>query len=318
MSNTREESRNRLIAGNISRIEDNLEDVAHGQNVSQEYINKAKDFIAKTIQENSNKWFDTFDEAEKERLHVQNEQLRVLQSQVEAMESQNTTWDKMLDNEQDIVQDFDTDIQEQVEALRAQMAENSAAWWQTEDKETRDALHEANVELARQIEQLLGNGAQMKYEGHTGRWSWEGPRNASGTHNFIPMGKDENIDPWFSGSGKGIVNQSSIDPEMGVFNTRASVENPEYGMSLVGENGPELRVLRRGDNIMPADKTANLWKWASLTPSSMLGAIGNSGKKTNSVYYGFNISNLQLPNATDAKSLVQGLKNYALQYSYKR
>ena len=318
VSNTREESRNRLIAGNISRIEDNLEDVAHGQNVSQEYINKAKDFIAKTIQENSNKWFDTFDEAEKERLHVQNEQLRVLQSQVETMESQNTAWDKMFDYEEDIVQDFDTNIQEQVEALRAQMAENSAAWWQTEDKEERDALHEANVELARQIEQLLGNGAQMKYEGHTGRWSWEGPRNASGTHNFIPMGKDENIDPWFSGSGKGIVNQSSIDPEMGVFNTRASVENPEYGMSLVGENGPELRVLRRGDNIMPADKTANLWKWASLTPSSMLGAIGNSGKKTNSVYYGFNISNLQLPNATDAKSLVHGLKNYALQYNYKR
>lgn len=300
VSNTREESRNRLIAGNISRIEDNLEDVAHGQNVSQEYINKAKDFIAKTIQENSNKWFDTFDEAEKERLHVQNEQLRVLQSQVEAMESQNTTWDKMLDNEQDIIQDFDTDIQEQVEALRAQMAENSAAWWQTEDKETRDALHEANVELAKQIEQLLGNGVQMKYEGHTGRWSWEGPRNASGTHNFIPMGKDENIDPWFSGGGKG------------------SIDGVNAGLSLVGENGPELRVLRRGDNIIPADKTANLWKWASLTPSSMLGAIGNSGKKTDSVYYGFNISNLQLPNATDAKSLVHGLKNYALQYNYKR
>lgn len=300
VSNTREESRNRLIAGNISRIEDNLEDVAHGQNVSQEYINKAKDFIAKTIQENSNKWFDTFDEAEKERLHVQNEQLRVLQSQVEAMESQNTTWDKMLDNEQDIIQDFDTDIQEQVEALRAQMAENSAAWWQTEDKAERDALHEANVEFARQIEQLLGNGVQMKYEGHTGTWSWQGARNASGTHNFIPMGKDENIDPWFSGGGKGGINSATA------------------GLSLVGENGPELRVLRRGDNIMPADKTANLWKWASLTPSSMLGAIGNSGKKTNSVYYGFNISNLQLPNATDAKSLVQGLKNYAIQYNYKR
>lgn len=300
VSNTREESRNRLIAGNISRIEDNLEDVAHGQNVSQEYINKAKDFIAKTIQENSNKWFDTFDEAEKERLHVQNEQLRVLQSQVEAMESQNTTWDKMFDYEEDIVQDFDTDIQEQVEALRAQMAENSAAWWQTEDKEERDALHEANVELARQIEQLLGNGVQMKYEGHTGTWSWQGAKNASGTHNFIPMGKDENIDPWFSGGGKG------------------SIGGANAGLSLVGENGPELRVLRRGDNIMPADKTANLWKWASLTPSSMLGAIGNSGKKTDSVYYGFNISNLQLPNATDAKSLVYGLKNYALQYNYKR
>ena len=90
------------------------------------------------------------------------------------------------------------------------------------------------------------------------------------------------------------------------------------GLSLVGENGPELRVLRRGDNIIPADKTENLWKWASLTPSSMLAAIGNHSTKAGDVSYGFNISNLQLPNVTDVKSLVQGLKNYALQYSYKR
>ena len=90
------------------------------------------------------------------------------------------------------------------------------------------------------------------------------------------------------------------------------------GLSIVGENGPELRVLRRGDNIIPADKTANLWKWASLTPNSMLAAIGNRSTKAGDVSYSFNISNLQLPNATDAKSLVQGLKNYALQYSYKR
>lgn len=279
VSNTREESRNRLIAGNISRIEDNLEDVAHGQRVSQEYINKAKDFIAKTIQENSNKWFDTFDEAEKERLHVQNEQLRVLQSQVEAMESQNTTWDKMLDNEQDIIQDFDIDIQEQVEALRAQMDENSAAWWQTEGKEERDALHEANVELARQIEQLLGNGAQMKYEGHTGTWSWQGARNASGTHNFMSKG--------------------------------------ESGISLVGENGPELRVLRRGDNIIPANQTANLWKWSNTTPQQMLTTLSARSGGSNTSY-AFNVSRIELPNVTDAKSFVQGLKNYALQYSYKR
>ena len=299
VSNTREESRNRLIAGNISRIEDNLEDVAHGQNVSQEYINKAKDFIAKTIQENSNKWFDTFDEAEKERLHVQNEQLRVLQSQVEAMESQNTTWDKMLDNEQDIIQDFDTDIQEQVEALRAQMAENSAAWWQTEDKETRDALHEANVELAKQIEQLLGNGVQMKYEGHTGTWSWQGARNASGTHNFIP---------------RGIVNQSDIDPLMGVSNTGRGNSS---ALSLVGENGPELRVIKRGDNIIPANQTANLWKWSNTTPQQMLTTLSARSGGSNTSY-AFNVSRIELPNVTDAKSFVQGLKNYALQYSYKR
>ena len=131
------------------------------------------------------------------------------------------------------------------------------------------------IELAKQIEQLLDNGVQMTYEGHTGVWT-QTARNATGTHNF------------------------------------------RGGLSIVGENGPELRVLRRGDNIIPADKTANLWKWASLTPNSMLAAIGNRSTKAGDVSYSFNISNLQLPNVTDAKALVQGLKNYALQYSYKR
>ena len=34
--------------------------------------------------------------------------------------------------------------------------------------------------------------------------------------------------------------------------------------------------------------------------------------------YAFDVSRIELPNVTDAKSFVQGLKNYALQYSYKR
>lgn len=80
------------------------------------------------------------------------------------------------------------------------------------------------------------------------------------------------------------------------------------GLSLVGEQGPELRVLGQGDGVLPADITRNLWDWGKINPS-------NIGGNTTHI---FNIDNLTLPNVNDAKSLVAGLKNLAYQRAYKR
>ena len=80
------------------------------------------------------------------------------------------------------------------------------------------------------------------------------------------------------------------------------------GLSLVGEQGPELRVLGQGDGVIPADITRNLWDWGKINPS-------NIGGNTAHI---FNIDNLTLPNVNDAKSLVAGLKNLAYQRAYKR
>ncbi len=273
--------RNKVIDNNVEKIKEHLEGAENGQAITQRYINNAKDYIAKVIEENSKKWFDTYDTTEKEKLHQQNEQLRILQEQLEQGKYENllpggekaglTGWEQ-----ENQLEGFDIDAErlKQIRELREEMTANSKAWWEA-DEETRKKLHEANERLAKTISDL-GN-MKVSYEGHTGTWTFDNaPGNANGTHNF------------------------------------------RGGLSLVGENGPELRVLRRGDNIIPADKTENLWKWASLTPNSMLAAIGNHSTKAGDVSYGFNISNLQLPNVTDAKSFVQGLKNYALQYSYKR
>lgn len=80
------------------------------------------------------------------------------------------------------------------------------------------------------------------------------------------------------------------------------------GMSLVGEHGPELRVLNQGDGILPADITRNLWNWGKIDP--LHSNVGQSNV--------FNISNLTLPNVKDAESLVSGLKQMAYQRAYKR
>ena len=82
------------------------------------------------------------------------------------------------------------------------------------------------------------------------------------------------------------------------------------GMSLVGERGPELRVLNSGDGIIPADATRNLWDWGAYNPKDFMGRMGSDNI--------FHIGNIALPNVTDAKSFVNGLKQLAYQRAYKR
>lgn len=89
----------------------------------------------------------------------------------------------------------------------------------------------------------------------------------------------------------------------------------DSGLSLVGENGPELRVLNQGDGILPSGITDNLWRWGSMTPSDMLSSLA---QKAQSWAQTLNINNVTLPNVRDAQSFVSGLKELAQQYVTRR
>ncbi len=80
------------------------------------------------------------------------------------------------------------------------------------------------------------------------------------------------------------------------------------GISLVGEKGPELRVLNQGDGILPANVTKNLWSWGSMNPSEMITQIKHSNEEVAS---GMNVSiqNLNLPSVKDGNDFVEYLKN---------
>lgn len=90
---------------------------------------------------------------------------------------------------------------------------------------------------------------------------------------------------------------------------KGSVSAPG-GLSLVGENGPELRVLNSGDGVIPADATRNLWDWGAYNPKDFMSSMSSDNI--------FHIGNIALPNVTDAKSFVNGLKQLAYQRAYKR
>lgn len=264
-------------AKNIESIEEVLKAVEKGQDISDEYINSAKDYLANAIKENREASDKLYSDTEKAKLDAQNEQMKTISDALtniqesgvsikttDLLEGETTPWDEttLADDLDDWLRDEDFD--KEAEKRRAQMLANAEAWWQTEDPEERKRLHEENVKIAEEI-------GGLTYTGSTGKWS----KNATGTRNF------------------------------------------RGGLSLVGERGPEMRILGQGDNIIPANQTANLWKWSNTTPQQMLTTLSaRSGGGNTS--YAFDVSRIELPNVTDAKSFVQGLKNYALQYSYKR
>ena len=88
--------------------------------------------------------------------------------------------------------------------------------------------------------------------------------------------------------------------------------NAKAGLHLVGENGPELRVLNSGDGIIPNNLTSRLLNMATKGTSG----LSNVTEKAKQVFNNFDISNIVLPNVRNADDFFEGLKNYAYQYSY--
>lgn len=269
-------------AKNIESIEEVLKAVEKGQDISDGYINSARDYLVNAIEKNREASDKLYSDTEKAKLDSQNSQMQEIIDRMtniqesgvsiktdDLLEGEMTPWDESIygsDDVDDWVRDTiseDADI----EALRRQM-ELNAERWHGANEAMQKQLHKENERIAEDLKEL---GVDLTYTGSTGKWS----KNATGTRNF------------------------------------------RGGLSLVGERGPEMRILGQGDNVIPANQTANLWKWSNTTPQQMLTTLSaRSGGGNTS--YAFDVSRIELPNVTDAKSFVQGLKNYALQYSYKR
>lgn len=280
--------RDKKLANNVDDINKTLEKVENGQAISQGYITKASDYISKMIEENSEKWFTLYDQTEKDKLHQQTEELRALQEKLQKAndlaEINNLLvhGEALLPNEKADFEDKD---------------------WK-EDKKYEDWVREAEDldDTAEDIRRQMELNAQ--------RWFDADEK----TKDELHRANEELAERLAQETGTNL----SYSGETGKWSKNATgTRNFRGGLSLVGERGPEMRILGQGDNIIPANQTANLWKWSNTTPQQMLTTLSaRSGGGNTS--YAFDVSRIELPNVTDAKSFVQGLKNYALQYSYKR
>lgn len=113
------------------------------------------------------------------------------------------------------------------------------------------------------------------------------------------------------GSGIG----SAIGGILGGKHAKGTLSAPG-GISLVGENGPELRLLNSGDGILPNDITRNLWGWGSISP------IDFANNQTSSIHIDIKEFSPNLPNVSNGEDFVYYLKNNfwqsVVQYQSKR
>jgi TP901 family phage tail tape measure protein len=283
-----EARRDKKLANNVDDINKTLEKVENGQAISQGYITKASDYISKMIDENSEKWFTLYDQTEKDKLHQQTEELRALQEKLQKAndlaEINNLLvhGEALLPNEKADFEDED---------------------WK-DDKKYDDWVREAEDldDTAEDIRRQMELNAQ--------RWFDADEK----TKDELHRANEELAERLAQETGTNL----SYSGATGKWSKNATgTRNFRGGLSLVGERGPEMRILGQGDNVIPANQTANLWKWSNTTPQQMLTTL-SARSGGNNTSYAFDVSRIELPNVTDAKSFVQGLKNYALQYSYKR
>lgn len=133
----------------------------------------------------------------------------------------------------------------------------------------------------------------------------QGCKDAAKELNNIDYGSGGGSGHSGSSSG-GLIGKPGFAPSLYASGTT----NASGGISLVGERGPELRVLNSGDGIIPADITKNLWQWGVTTPASMMssivGGLQSMGQNIGITIQNFNPS---LPNVTDGESFAKYMRN---------
>lgn len=200
-------------------------------------------------------------------------------------------------------------------ALQAQINALSAAWWETDDPAEKAKLHRQaealRAELAEEALNTAGSDASdaMEIDGT--------PMTSEERYDMMRAQLAENSQAWFDASD---AEKARLHDENEAIRKQLEDAGQSYargttyargGLSLVGEDGPEMRVLGRGDGIIPSDVTNNLWKFGQ-NPHMFMRSYGQSLSNM------FNISNLTLPNVHDAQSLVSGLERMAHQYVAQR
>lgn len=236
-------------------------------------------------------------------------------AEIAAIDTKIEYWQKMKDEWSDAVNQY-TDEQNRLIAEQILGIELEGENWETRLKNLQEYVDEYNSILSQM--QAAQMAADMVASG--GSWSSSGDSAViaagSGMSSADQAALEQAGKDWYEASQKGDTAgmQAAHDKAESIRNDygySGGAWGNEYipthangtlsapgGLSLVGENGPELRVLSNQDGIIPADVTKNLWAWGKISPSALM-------QNGMSVV----IENLNLPQVTDGPSFVNFMRN---------
>lgn len=102
---------------------------------------------------------------------------------------------------------------------------------------------------------------------------------------------------------------ATYNPATGAWTYATGTLSAHGGMSLVGEEGPELRILNKGEGIIPSDITKNLMDIGKYSVQDLV----NNVKKS----YTYMFDKIVLPGVTDFNSFLEEMKRFN-QYALQR
>ena len=259
----------------ISEAQKNLESYEREQALQEEVDNleKLKEEALDNIEAQIENWEKYKEEWSSVVNDYQDEQNKLLAEQVFGIELEGKNWQLRLDNLKQYVSEYNS--------LMSQLNQAESATFETSGGTSYSGKEwqvnpDGNAPSAAQVGDIV----------HT----------AGGDYQVVsPNTPGANYNPE---SGKW-----SVKVEKNANGTTYASQ----GLSLVGEKGPELRVLGQGDGIIPADVTKNLWAWGTTTPANMLSAF--SGLSSMSHSMSVTIQNLNLPGVHDGQGFVDYMRN---------
>ena len=254
-----------------------------------ENLNKQKDNALKAIDEQIEGWNKYREQWEKVTTDYQEQQDKLIAEQVLGIDLEQKNWETRLGNVQDFVNKYN-DILAQLDAGYPKSLED---YYKDQGLNADGTAWSGSG-----YDPGTGSGGTMRDDGRVD-YSDDSPgkdmdKDRDG-HVDSDWLRDNGVPDWVSNAAAA----------RGHANGTLSAEP---GLSLVGERGPELKVLGGGEGILPADITRNLWDWGKINPSAFAQSMNNI----------FNIDNLSLPNATNAETLISGLRQMAYQRAYRR
>lgn len=226
------------------------------------------------------------------------EQDRLIAEQILGIELEGENWEKRLKNLQEYVDEYNSILAQMKAAqMAADMVASGGSWAGSGDSAVIAAGSGMSASDQAALEQAGKEWYEASLKGDTAGMEAahekaESIRNDYGYsggdwgNEYIPTSNNSNY-----GSGPGGLPDWLDTYDSGTLSASG-------GLSLVGENGPELRVLGNQDGIIPADVTKNLWAWGKISPNALM-----SGGMA------ITIQNLNLPQVTDGPSFVNFMRN---------
>ena len=262
-----------------------------------ENLNKQKENALKAIDEQIKGWNKYREQWEKVTTDYQEQQDKLIAQQVLGIDLEQKNWQTRLTNVQDFVDKYNN-ILSQLDAGYPKKLED---YYKDQGLNSDGTAWNGSG-----YDPGTGPGGSLRDDGKVDYKDDSPGKDMDKNQDGKPDSgwlKDQGAPDW-------VVNSAKQDEKKSSSSRRHAngTLSAEPGLSLVGERGPELRVLGGGEGIIPADITRNLWNWGKINPNAFAQSMNNV----------FNIDNLSLPSVTNAQNFITGLRQMAYQRAYQR